>query len=449
MDASGSSTIIINWIIVFLLLLVNAFFVAAEFAIVRARKTRIEQLTKEGNVDAKIALKALEDVNFFIAAVQVGVTIASIGIGWFGSPTVEKMLAPMLVNVPYAHSYIAQIVTAVIAFVFITFLHVLIGEQVPKCVALQYPEKITLYVAKPMDLFMTLSKPFVWLLNKSCNGILKAFRIPVNPSLKTVHTIDDLDMLVETSYDEGVLNETEKDIFHNVFQFSDLTAHEVMTPRTDMICVPVDMPLEELNNLALENQYTRYPVYEGDIDHITGFIHVKDLFQLSLKNEICPIDKIQRKIELVPETITLDKLVIMFKKTRSQMAVVVDEFGGTSGIITLEDVLEEIFGDVQDEFDIDEEIDIQEVMPDIYEANGTMRLDELAKFFDVPVEDLEVEDVDTIAGLVVKELERIAVVGDEVKYGDFEFRVKEVDGARITKIQLTKNEPAQAENEEN
>lgn len=443
MDEAGFSTVIVNWIIVFLLLLVNAFFVSAEFAIVRARKTRIEQLNKEGNVDAKLALKALDDVNFFIAAVQVGVTIASIGIGWFGSPTVEKMIAPVLENIPTGHAYIAQAVTAVVAFLIVTFLHVIIGEQVPKCIALQYPEKISLYVAKPMDLFMTISKPFVWLLNKSCNGILKILRVPINPSLKTVHTIDDLDMFVENSYDEGVLNETEKDMFHNVLQFSDLTAHEVMTPRTDMICVPIDTPIDELNKIATENQYTRYPVYDGDIDHITGLVHVKDLFMLSLKNETCPIKKIQRKIPLVPETITLDKLVIMFKKQRAQMAVVVDEFGGTSGIITLEDVLEEIFGDVQDEFDIDEEKDIKEIGEDLYIATGTMRLDELAKFFDIPDEDLEVEDVDTIAGLVVKELERIAKVGDVVEYGTFTFTVKEIDGARITKIQLEKHPQAQ------
>ncbi len=443
MDDSGFNTIVFNWVIVFLLLLVNAFFVSAEFAIVRARKAKIEQMNKEGNVDAKLALKALDDVNFFIAAVQVGVTIASIGIGWFGSPTIEKMLAPVLDSVPLGYAYLAQSITAVIAFVIITYLHVIIGEQVPKCIALQYPEKISLVVAKPMDVFMTLSKPFVWLLNKSCNGILRILRIPVNPSLKTVHTIDDLDMFVENSYDEGVLNETEKDMFHNVLQFSDLTAHEVMTPRTDMICVPIDMPLEELNQLASENQYTRYPVYEGDIDHITGLVHVKDLFMLSLKNEIRPIEKIQRKIPLVPETITLDKLVIMFKKQRAQMAVVVDEFGGTSGIITLEDVLEEIFGDVQDEFDIDEEKDIKEIQPNKYEATGTMRLDELAKYFDIPEEDLEVEDVDTIAGLVVKELERIAKVGDCVEYGSFVFTVKEIDGARITKIQLEKHEEVQ------
>lgn len=436
MDDSGFSTITINWIIVFLLLLVNAFFVAAEFAVVRARRTRIEQLTKEGNVEAKLALKALEDVNFFIAAVQVGVTVASIGIGWFGSPTVEKMLEHILVNFPNVSVYAANTITAIIAFLFITFLHVLIGEQVPKCIALQYPEKISLYVAKPMDFFMTLSKPFVWLLNWACNGILKIFNIPINSSLRTVHTIEDLDLLVDTSYDEGVLNETEKDMFHNVFQFSDLTAHEVMTPRTDMVCVPKDIPLEELNKLAAENQYTRYPVYDGDIDHIIGLVHVKDLFQLSLNNEVCSIEKIIRKIQLVPETITLDNLVKMFKKTRSQMAAVVDEFGGTSGIITLEDALEEIFGDVQDEFDIDEEIDIKEVKPNHYFISGMMRLDELANHFDLPDETLEVEDVDTVAGLVIKELGRIAKVGDSIKYKDFRFTVKEIDGARITKLFL-------------
>lgn len=440
MDESGINTIVFNWVIVFLLLLVNAFFVGAEFAIVRARKNRIEQMDKDGNVDAKLALKALDDVNFFIAAVQVGVTIASIGIGWFGSPTIEKMLTPLLKSVPSADAYIMQITVAIIAFILITFLHVLIGEQVPKCIALQYPEKISLFVAKPMDVFMTLSKPFVWLLNKTCNGILTMLKIPVNPSLKTVHTIDDLDMYVENSYDEGVLNETEKDMFHNVLQFSDLTAHEVMTPRTDMVCVSIDTPIDELNHIATENQYTRYPVYSEDIDHISGFVHVKDLFMLSLKNDTCPIEKIQRKIPLVPETITLDKLVILFKKQRAQMAIVVDEFGGTSGLITLEDVLEEIFGDVQDEFDIDEEKDIKEIRPKVFEVTGTMRLDELAKFFDIPEEDLEVEDVDTVAGLVVKELERIAKVGDRVNYGNFAFTVSEIDGARIIKLLLVKNE---------
>ena len=439
MSESSLGIIISNWLIVFVLLLVNGFFVSAEFAIVRARRAKIEQLTKDGNVDAKLALKALEDMNFFIAAVQVGVTIASIGIGWFGSPTIEKMMDPILSNLPSSYVYLTHTITAVVAFLVVTFLHVVIGEQVPKCIALQYPEKISLYVAKPMDIFMTISKPFVWVLNVACNAILRLFRIPVSTA-RVVHTIEDLDLMVNTSYDEGVLNETEKDMIHNVFKFSDLTAREVMIPRTDMVCVPIGMSIEELNKVATENQYTRYPVYDGDIDHITGLIHVKDLYSLSIKDEVCPIEKIQRKVLLVPETITMDNLVREFKKNKSQMAVVVDEFGGTSGIITLEDVLEEIFGDVQDEFDEETEFDIKEIKPNHYLANGMMRLDELANYFDLPDDKLEDDDVDTIAGLVVKELGRLAQLDDVVKYHEFTFTVKEVDGARITKLLVVRDE---------
>ncbi|MBQ8668421.1 HlyC/CorC family transporter [bacterium] len=439
MSESSLGIIISNWLIVFILLLVNGFFVAAEFAIVKARRTKIEQLTKDGNVDAKLALRALEDMNYFIAAVQLGITIASIGIGWFGSPTVEKMLAPVLANLPAGYGHLAHIITAVVAFFTVTLLHVVIGEQVPKCVALQYPEKISLYVAKPMDLFMTIAKPFVWLLNVSCNIILKIFKVPTS-SARVVHTIEDLDLMVDASFDEGVLNETEKDMIHNVFQFSDLTAREVMIPRTDMICVPNDMSFEDLNKLAAENQYTRYPVYDGDIDHITGLVHVKDLYSLALKDEVRTVQDLQRNIMLVPETITMDNLVREFKKNKGQMAIVVDEFGGTSGIITLEDVMEEIFGDVQDEFDEEAEFDIKELKPNHYLANGMMRLDELANFFDVPDEKLEDEDVDTIAGLVVKELGRLAQLDDVVKYHEFTFTVKEIDGARITKLLIVREE---------
>lgn len=444
MSESSLGIIISNWLIVFVLLLVNGFFVAAEFAIVKARRTKIEQLTKDGNVDAKLALRALEDMNYFIAAVQLGITIASIGIGWFGSPTVERMLAPVLENLPAGYGHLAHIITAVVAFFTVTLLHVVLGEQVPKCVALQYPEKISLYVAKPMDLFMTIAKPFIWLLNVSCNIILKIFKVPTS-SARVVHTLEDLDLMVDASFDEGVLNETEKDMIHNVFQFSDLTAREVMIPRTDMICVPNDMSFEDLNKLAAENQYTRYPVYDGDIDHITGLVHVKDLYSLALKDEVRTVQDIQRNIMLVPETITMDNLVREFKKNKGQMAIVVDEFGGTSGIITLEDVMEEIFGDVQDEFDEEAEFDIKEIKPNHYLANGMMRLDELANFFDVPDEKLEDDDVDTIAGLVVKELGRLAQLDDVVNYHEFTFTVKEIDGARITKLLIVREEESQIE----
>ena len=244
-------------------------------------------------------------------------------------------------------------------------------------------------------------------------------------------------MLVNASYNGGVLNETEKDILHNVFKFSDLTAKQVMVPRTDMVCISDDITLDELNKIAAETQYTRYPVYDSDIDHITGLIHVKDLFALSVKDEVCPIKKLQREVMLVPETITMDNLVLEFKKRKGQMAIVIDEFGGTSGLITLEDVLEEIFGEVQDEFDEEEEIcDIVEVEPNHYIANAMVRLDEMAEFFKINENKIDDEDIDTIGGLVVKLLGRIAEVNDTVTFENLTFIVKEIDGARITKLDI-------------
>ena len=248
-------------------------------------------------------------------------------------------------------------------------------------------------------------------------------------------------MLVNASYNGGVLNETEKEMLHNVFKFSDLTAKQVMIPRTDMVCIPIDMPMEELNKLAAESQYTRYPVYEEDIDHITGLVHVKDLYSLSIKDEVCPIAKIQREVLMVPETITMDNLVLEFKKRKGQMAIVIDEFGGTSGLITLEDVLEEIFGEVQDEFDEEEECDIKEVAPNTYLANSMMRLDEFAEFFQIDEKEIDDEDIDTIGGLVVKLLGRLAEVNDTVTFNNLTFVVKEVDGARITKLEIIKTMP--------
>ena len=286
-------------------------------------------------------------------------------------------------------------------------------------------------------------------MNGFGNWLLKLFHIPHSHRGSLVHSTEELDMLVNASYDGGVLNETEKDILHNAFKFSDLTAKQVMVPRTDMVCIPIDMSIAELNKLAAENQYTRYPVYEDDIDHITGLVHVKDLYSLLLKNEECPISAIQREILLVPETITMDNLILEFKKRKGQMAIVIDEFGGTSGLVTLEDVMEEIFGEVQDEFDEEEEEeDIKEVAPNTYEANAMMRIDEIAEFFNIDEKDLDDEDVDTIGGLVLKELGRIAEVNDSATLKGLTFVVKEIDGARITKLIIKKEQPSEEEKED-
>lgn len=429
-------SIFFNLFVIALLLFSNGFFVASEFAIVSVRKTRITQLTREGNFNAKIALEALKDLDKFIAAVQLGVTVSSIGLGWVGEATLVRMIEPIFWFLPKAYQLPAtHTVSVAIAFTLITVLHVVIGELMPKSIALQYPEKTSLFIAIPMKLITKLFNPAIWLLNGFGNFLLKLLKIPQSPTSHLAHSIEELNMLINASYNEGVLNETEREMLHNVFKFSDLTAKQVMIPRTDMVCIPSDISFDELNAITADSQYTRYPVYEENLDHITGIIHVKDLYALSLKKEDFSVEKLLRPVLLVPETITMDNLVREFKKRQGQMAMVIDEFGGTSGLITLEDVLEEIFGEVQDEFDIDEEADIKEISPNLYLANAMMRLDEVAEFFETELFD---EDVDTIGGLVLKDLGRIAKLGDCVTIMDLEFCVKEIEGARITKLTIAK-----------
>ena len=450
MDDTGS--IYFTLFLIAFLLFSNGLFVASEFAMVKVRKTRVEQLVNEGNFNAKLALEALKDLDKFIAAVQLGVTISSIGLGWVGEGTLARIIEPIFVFLPGISKTVAtHTLSASIAFALITFFHVVIGELIPKSIALEYTEKTALLVARPMHILTIIFNPFIWLLNGFGNLVLKMLNIPHSHKGSLVHSTEELDMLVNASFDGGELNETEKDMLHNVFKFSDLTAKQVMVPRTDMICIPIDMPLEELNKLAAESQYTRYPVYEEDIDHITGFVHVKDLFSLSIKDEICPVAKIQRNILLVPETMTMDKLVLEFKKSKGQIAIVVDEFGGTSGLLTLEDVIEEIFGDVQDEFDVEEEEEneIQEIEANKYIANAILRLDEFAEYFNLNENEIDDEDIDTIGGLVVKLLGRLAEVGDSVDFQNFTFVVKEVDGARITKLEIIKQVNEENREEDN
>ena len=429
-------SIFFNLFVIALLLFSNGFFVASEFAMVSVRKTRIAQLTREGNFNAKVALETLKDLDKFIAAVQLGVTISSIGLGWVGEATLVRMVEPLFLFLPVNFQLAAaHTVSITIAFTLITVLHVVIGELVPKSVALQYPEKASLFIAIPMQFITKLFTPFIFILNGLANLILRLFRISNSPASHLAHSIEELNMLINASYNEGVLNETEREMLHNVFKFSDLTAKQVMIPRTDMVCIPSDITFDELNAITSESQYTRYPVYEENLDHISGMVHVKDLYALAMKKEQFSVEKLLRPVLLVPETITMDNLVREFKKRQGQMAMVIDEFGGTAGLITLEDVLEEIFGEVQDEFDADEEADIKEIGENTYLANAMMRLDEVAEFFEVELID---EDVDTIGGLVVKDLGRIAQIGDCVKVNTLEFCVKEIDGARITKLVIIK-----------
>ncbi len=441
------SDIFINILVIAFLLFVNGFFVAAEFSLVKVRKTRLEQLCNEGSLRAQRALKLVNNTNKMLAAAQLGVTIASIALGWVAEATIVQLVEPVikLFNVQSA-ALSAHAIAVPIAFFLVTYFHVLLGEQLPKCFALRHTDSLALLVAAPMDMFITILKPFVWLLMVSGDKILSAFHVSAEDA-SLVHSTEELDMLVDAGFNEGVLNETETEMLHNMFKFSDLMAKQAMTPRTDMICIPNDITYEELVKFALENQYTRYPVYEEEnIDKILGFIHVKDLFSMSMNKERFSIEKLTRPLMLIPETMTLDNLIIEFKKTHGQMAVVIDEFGGTSGLITLEDVLEEIIGEVQDEFDEEEEVNIEKTGENTYIANGMMRIDELVEYFDLNSSEFEEDDVETIAGLVVKLLGHIAEVGDTVSFNGLTFKVTEIDGARITKLEVVKEAITEQEN---
>ena len=421
------------FIIVFLLFL-NGFFVAAEFALVGVRKTRIRQLSAEGNFNAKLALDAIKNIDKYIAAVQLGITISSLGIGWVGESTLAKLIHPLFAFLPNKVDMIAaHTISVTIAFALITVLHVVIGELMPKSIALQNPEKTTLWVAKPMFVVTRVFAPMIFLLNGLGNSLLKLCRIEPAAGHHVVHSTEELNMLIDASYKGGVLDAKEAEMLQNVFKFSDLTVNQVMIPRTDMVCIPLDADTEEVNKIIIENQYTRYPVYDKDLDHIKGFIHVKDIYPLIVGHKSIDISKLIRKTLFVPETMPANKLALEFQRQHLQIAVVIDEFGGTSGLVTHEDVLEEIFGEVQDEFDDEESLDVKEISEGKYEICGKMRTDEFCDFFGVNVAD---DDVNTIGGYFIKKLGKLACQYDKIEDEYFKYCVTEMDSSRIVKLSI-------------
>lgn len=428
--------ILFNLFFIIFLLFANGFFVASEFALVSVRQTRISQLANEGDGTAKVAELALKELDKYIAATQLGITIASIGLGWVGEATLAKLIHPLFDFLPYVSNTIASHTVAVaIAFVLITFMHVVIGELMPKSIALQYPEKTTLVVTRPLVFVAKLFAPFIFLLNGFGNWLLNLLNIPPASQHHSVHTEEELDMIIDASYKGGVLNETESQLLRNSLKFTDLNAKQIMVPRCDVVSIPVDVDIEKLKEIILENQYTRYPVFEDSIDNVLGILHVKDLYSCKMTNEDINIKSILRKPLLVTETMTTDLLLQNFKNNKTEIAIVIDEFGGMSGIISLEDVLEEIFGDVQDEFD-EEEKDIKQVAENKYIVNGLVRVNEFFDFFGIQQQE---DDVETICGYVQKILGRLAKMNDEIQIADYNLKVLEFKGRRIRKILVEKN----------
>jgi CBS domain containing-hemolysin-like protein len=416
------------------LVLANAFFVAAEFALVSVRRTRVEELVAQGNYGARWVQRAIHDPDRFIAATQLGITLASLGLGWVGEPALSHLLEPIVALFPDSISpSVSHSLSAGLAFAIITFLHVVIGELSPKSIALQNPERTALIVAQPTVWTAWLFKPAIWLLNGAGNALLRLFGLQPAPAHQMVHSVEELKMIVSASAEGGVVAPDEEDMLQAVFAFGDMLVRQVMVPRTEMVAIPVDAPLDEIIGLALSQPFTRFPVFEGDLDQILGMIHLRDVMRAcqAERSTAATARGLMREVIFIPETAKVSTLLRRFRARQHHLAIVHDEYGGTAGMVTLADLLEEIVGEVQDEFATGPGI---QTLPDGSSLiEGLTLIDEVNEHFDLVLDD---PHYDTIAGFVLGRLGRMARVGDTLETDGVRLRVEALDGRRIARLSL-------------
>ena len=429
-------------LLVVILVSINGFFVAAEFSLVSVRKTRIAERVARGDTNAKAVQKAIEDPDRFIAATQLGITLASLGLGWIGEPALSHLIEPLLLWLPGEIAGAAAHIAAasIIAFVLITGMHVIMGELMPKSIALEQAEKTALLVARPTLWVEHLFRPFIWALNGTGNLLLRLLGFDHASGHEHLHSVEELKMLVDASEEGGVLQAQESEMLHAVFDFGAMTAHQMMVPRTELITLNVDTPIGEVCDFAAQHQHNKYPVYETDLDHIIGVLHVKDLVPaMRLPPDRQPaLRQLMREPLAVPDTIGVNVLLARFRQRKQHIAILLDEYGGTAGIVTLQDIMDELVGEVSDTFGPDEP-EVQK-LPD-----GRVRLDGLmllTDFNDLFAVDLEDPNYDTIAGYVMGKLNRIPKTGDEVDVQTNEqevlrLRVEVMDGKRIAWIVMS------------
>jgi CBS domain containing-hemolysin-like protein len=407
------------------LILLNAFFVAGEYALVTARRTKIQELADQGNRRARAVRRIVADPPRFIAAMQLGVTLTSLGIGALGEQALAHALDP----------YIATILAVVIAFLIITYLHVVIGELVPKAVALRYPERIALGVSTAVRGFFVIAYPLIWILQRSTELILRALGLETPGDEREALSEAELRMLLGRATEYGEIEREEQEMLYKVFDFADKEAADVMVPRPEVVALSIDLPPEECLTAVIESPFTRYPVYRDTLDDIVGILHVRDLFSALNDQGFANvrIEELLRPAYIVPETKDLAALLADFRRTNFHLAVVVDEYGTMAGIVTLEDLVEEI----EDEFDLPDE-SVEQVDDKTIRIDGTFPIDDFNERFGI---ELPIEDYHTVAGFVFGLLGRAADEGDEVEYNGLHFRVLETEGSRIEKLEVRFIEP--------
>jgi magnesium and cobalt exporter, CNNM family len=406
------------------LVLLNGFFVAAEYSLVTVRRTRIAELEAAGNRRARAVVRITSDPPRFIAAMQLGVTLTSLGIGALGEPVLSELL----------EEWLAVVISVLIAFFVITFMHVVIGELVPKGIALNYAERVSLGVSTPVRAFFWVAHPLIWFLQRSSELFQRAIGVDPYASEHQAHSEAELKMLLSMSTEQGQIAEGEQEMLYKVFDFADKEASDVMVPRPDVVAISIDMPPEEALGAVLGSPFTRYPVFRETPDEIVGILHVRDLVSALNDRGIAQVELEQliRPAHFVPETKDLAALLSEFRRTNQHMAVVVDEYGAMEGIVTLEDLLEEIVGEIEDEFDLPDE-SVERVDETTIRIDGTFPIDDFNEQFDA---ELAHEDYHTVAGYVFDLLGRAALPGDEVRNDGMCFRVLETDGPRIQRLEV-------------
>ena len=420
---------LLDILLVAFLVFMNGFFVAAEFCCVKIRTSRLETLIAEGNSRARYAKQLTDHLDYSLSVTQFGITLASLGLGWVGEPAIATLILPVTEALGLPDEF-GHTVALAIAFTIITSLHIVLGELTPKSMAIANVEDIILAIAFPMVLFSRLMRPFVWILNTVANHISRRLGYDVKAENEDAHTEEEIRLLMKESYRQGLINSTEADFVDNVFSFTELNAREIMVPRTDMICLYLDDTPAERIKTILEEQQTRYPVCYEDKDHIIGFIHVKDLLPPLIRGERLNLRRYIRKALVVPESMDGSVLLRTMQEQGSQLAIVVDEYGGTAGMVTVEDIIEQIVGDIRDEFDEERE-NVEWRAGGVCSIDAKLLLEEVYDLLGIRIED---EDVDSIGGWFYDQIGEAPRIGCMAAHGGTLFYVEEVDGVRITRV---------------
>jgi CBS domain containing-hemolysin-like protein len=416
------------------LVLMNGFFVAAEFSLVSVRRTRIDQLAEEGNATARATQGALKNLDLYIAATQLGITMASLAIGFVAEPAIEHLVAPLLAGTGLSEGQIRGISFG-LAFAISTILHIVFGELAPKSWALQRAEQVAMTVTRPLLVFTFIFKWAIVLLNALGNGVVRLFGLRGVAGHHAAYSEEEIRMIVGASSQEGVLEDSERELVYNVFDLSDTTVREIMTPRVDMIVVDGASPLRRMLELNAEHSYSRVPVYQDTPDNIVGIVHSGDVLRHLEELDSLTVADVMRKVFFVPESMKIKDLLAKMREKKSHLSVVVDEFGGTAGLVTLEDALEEIVGEIYDETDEEELPLYQEVGEGVYLIDGGMIVHEVETILGSNLEDGEAE-FDTLGGFMTAHFGDIPEVGYTVVHEGWAFTVEEADERRVSRVRV-------------